>query len=69
MNFSASNDTHAEVALSRVGTNAVLAREAGMPFQPQPTINTSTSAGSAVLFVYEVDASIWLGSPVLNPFK
>jgi len=34
MNFSGSADTNAEMALNRADPNAVLAREAGVPFQP-----------------------------------
>ncbi len=34
MNFSANTDTHAEAALNRADAGAVLAREAGVPFQP-----------------------------------
>ena len=35
MNFSVSTDTHVETALNRADVGAVLAREAGVPFQPQ----------------------------------
>jgi hypothetical protein len=35
MNFSVSPDTNAEMALNRTDASAVLAREAGVPFQPQ----------------------------------
>lgn len=34
MNFSVNSDTDAEAALSRPNANGVLAREAGVPFQP-----------------------------------
>ncbi len=34
MNFSDSTDTDAETALSRANASVVLAREAGVPFQP-----------------------------------
>jgi hypothetical protein len=34
MNFSDNTDTHAETALIRADANAVLVREAGVPFQP-----------------------------------
>ncbi len=34
MNFSDDIDAHAETALNRADANAVLAREAGVPFQP-----------------------------------
>jgi hypothetical protein len=34
MNFSVSTDTHVETALNRADVGAVLAREAGVPFQP-----------------------------------
>jgi hypothetical protein len=34
MNFSDNTEPHAETAISRTGTSAVLAREAGVPFQP-----------------------------------
>jgi hypothetical protein len=34
MNFSDNTDTSAEAALSRANANAVLVREAGVPFQP-----------------------------------
>jgi hypothetical protein len=34
MNFSVSTDTHVETALTRADASAVLAREAGVPFQP-----------------------------------
>jgi hypothetical protein len=40
MNFSARTDTHAEPALTRAAASAVLAREAGVPFQP-PVGNAS----------------------------
>ena len=35
MNLSVSTDTRAETALTRADASAVLAREAGVPFQPQ----------------------------------
>jgi hypothetical protein len=34
MNFSDSTGTHVEATLNRAGANAVLAGEAGVPFQP-----------------------------------
>ena len=34
MNFSDNTHTHAEAALNRADAGAVLAREAGVPFQP-----------------------------------
>ena len=34
MNFSADTDKHAETAQSRTNAEVVLAREAGVPFQP-----------------------------------
>jgi hypothetical protein len=34
MNFSDNTEPHAETALNRADANAVLVREAGMPFQP-----------------------------------
>ena len=34
MNFSDNTDTHAEAALIRADASVVLAREAGVPFQP-----------------------------------
>ena len=34
MNFSVSTDTEIETALNRADASAVLAREAGVPFQP-----------------------------------
>ena len=40
MNFSDSNDKHAETALNGTDTGAVLAHEAGLPFQP-PLGNSS----------------------------
>lgn len=40
MNLSDSTDAHAETALYRADAGAVLAREAGVPFQP-PLDNTS----------------------------
>lgn len=40
MNSLDSTDTHAEMALNRADADAVLAREAGVPFQP-PLGNTS----------------------------
>jgi hypothetical protein len=35
MNVSVSTDTHAETAPNRADADAVLAREAGVPFQPE----------------------------------
>ena len=35
MNLSVSTDTRAETALTRADASSVLAREAGVPFQPQ----------------------------------
>ena len=35
MNFPVSTDTHVETAANRADASAVLAREAGVPFQPQ----------------------------------
>ena len=35
MNFPVSTDTHVETALNRADASAALAREAGVPFQPQ----------------------------------
>ncbi len=35
MNLSVSTDTRAETALTRADASALLAREAGVPFQPQ----------------------------------
>jgi hypothetical protein len=35
MNFSDNTEAHAEMALNRADAGAVLAREAGVPFQPQ----------------------------------
>ena len=40
MNLSVSTDTNTETALNRADAGAVLAREAGVPFQP-PQGNTS----------------------------
>ena len=34
MNFSEDTDTHAETARTRADASAVLAREAGLPFEP-----------------------------------
>jgi len=34
MNFSDNTEPHAETALNRAGASGVLAREAGVPFQP-----------------------------------
>jgi hypothetical protein len=40
MNFSDNSDTQSETALNRADASAVLAREAGVPFQP-PLVNAS----------------------------